>query len=148
MLIVTDGAHAANSKPSGNYQLTTFATISNGHSGTDVTATRPQTPGPFYSPIGRPSVDPEPLIRMLVVGYCLGNCSERRLCEEAHLNLAYRWFCRLWLDGHVPDRSTFSKTGMAASATATCRAGCSSRWCAAAWTRVLWAAKALRWMRA
>jgi transposase len=64
---------------------------------------------PFYSTIGRPSVDPELMIRMLVVGYCLGIRSERRLCEEVHLNLAYRWFCRLGLDGSVPDHSTFSK---------------------------------------
>jgi transposase len=65
---------------------------------------------PFYSPIGRPSIDPELLIRMLIVGYCFGIRSERRLCEEVHLNLAYRWFCRLGLDGDVPDHSTFSKT--------------------------------------
>src|ERR1700688_3969176 len=64
---------------------------------------------PFYSPMGRPSVDPELLIRMLLVGYCFGIRSERRLCEEVHLNLAYRWFCRLGLDGDVPDHSTFSK---------------------------------------
>jgi transposase len=64
---------------------------------------------PFYSPIGRPSIDPELLIRMLIVGYCFGIRSERRLCEEVHLNLAYRWFCRLGLDGDVPDHSTFSK---------------------------------------
>ena len=64
---------------------------------------------PFYSPIGRPSIDPELMIRMLLVGYCLGIRSERRLCEEVHLNLAYRWFCRLGLDGDVPDHSTFSK---------------------------------------
>ena len=64
---------------------------------------------PFYSPIGRPSIDPELLIRMLLVGYCLGIRSERRLCEEVHLNLAYRWFCRLGLDGDVPDHSTVSK---------------------------------------
>jgi transposase len=64
---------------------------------------------PFYSSTGRPSVDPELLIRMLIVGYCSGIRSERRLCEEVHLNLAYRWFCRLGLDGEVPDHSTFSK---------------------------------------
>src|ERR1700757_1480004 len=64
---------------------------------------------PFYSPIGRPSVDPELMIRMLLIGYCLGIRSERRLCEEVHLNLAYRWFCRPGLDGDVPDHSTFSK---------------------------------------
>ena len=64
---------------------------------------------PFYSELGRPSIDPELMIRMLIVGYCLGIRSERRLCEEVHLNLAHRWFCRLGLDGSVPDHSTFSK---------------------------------------
>ena len=64
---------------------------------------------PFYSEIGRPSIDPELMIRMLIVGYCFGIRSERRLCEEVHLNLAYRWFCRLGLEGDVPDHSTFSK---------------------------------------
>jgi transposase len=64
---------------------------------------------PFYSHTGRPSVDPELMIRMLLVGYCYGLRSERRLCEETHLNLAYRWFCRLGLEGAVPDHSTFSK---------------------------------------
>jgi len=64
---------------------------------------------PFYSETGRPSIDPELMIRMLLIGYCLGIRSERRLCEEVHLNLAYRWFCRLGLDGSVPDHSTFSK---------------------------------------
>ena len=63
----------------------------------------------FYSPIGRPSIDPELMIRMLVVGYCFAIRSERRLCEEVDLNLAYRWFCRLGLEGAVPDHSTFSK---------------------------------------
>jgi transposase len=65
--------------------------------------------GPYYSDVGRPSIDPELMMRMLIVGYCLGIRSERRLCEEVHLNLAYRWFCRLGLDGDVPDHSTFSK---------------------------------------
>lgn len=64
---------------------------------------------PFYSAIGRPSVDPELMIRTLIVGYCFGIRSEQRLCEETHLNLAHRWFCRLGLDGDVPDHSTFSK---------------------------------------
>ena len=45
---------------------------------------------PFYSSTGRPSIDPELLIRMHLVGYCFGVRSERRLCEEVHLNLAYR----------------------------------------------------------
>jgi transposase len=64
---------------------------------------------PFYSSTGRPSIDPEFLIRMLIIGYCFGIRSERRLCDEVHLNLAYRWFCRLGLEGRVPDHSTFSK---------------------------------------
>src|ERR1700741_5064564 len=64
---------------------------------------------PFYSEVGRPSIDPELMIRMLIVGYCFGIRSERRLCEEVHLNLGYLWFCRLGLDGAVPDHSTFSK---------------------------------------
>ena len=47
---------------------------------------------PHYSHTGRPSIDPELMIRMLLIGYCYGIRSERRLCEEVHLNLAYRWF--------------------------------------------------------
>jgi transposase len=62
-----------------------------------------------YSNTGRPSIDPELMIRMLVIGYCFGIRSERRLCEEVHLNLAYRWFCRLGLEDKIPDHSTFSK---------------------------------------
>jgi transposase len=50
---------------------------------------------PFYSSLGRPSIDPALMVRMLIVGYCFGVRSERRLCEEVHLNLAYRWFCHL-----------------------------------------------------
>ena len=64
---------------------------------------------PFYSHTGRPSVDPELMMRMLIVGYSFGIRSERRLCEEVRLNLAYRWFCRLGLEDEVPDHSTFSK---------------------------------------
>jgi transposase len=63
---------------------------------------------PLYSDIGRPSVDPELMIRMLIVGYCYGVRSERKLCEEVELHLAYRWFCRLDLNDKVPDHSTFS----------------------------------------
>ena len=58
--------------------------------------------GPFYSDIGRPSIDPELLIRMLIIGYCFGIRSERKLCEEVRLHLAYRWFCRLDLNDAVP----------------------------------------------
>jgi transposase len=63
---------------------------------------------PFYSEIGRPSIDPELMIRMLIVAYCYGIRSERKLCEEVDLHLAHRWFCRLDLDDKVPDHSTFS----------------------------------------
>ena len=63
---------------------------------------------PFYSEIGRPSIDPELMIRMLIVGYCYGIRFERKLCEEVELHLAHRWFCRLDLDDRVPDHSTFS----------------------------------------
>lgn len=63
----------------------------------------------YYSHTGRPSIDPELIMRMLIIGYSLGIRSERRLCEEVHLNLAYRWFCHLSLDDKVPDHSTFSK---------------------------------------
>src|SRR5215470_196752 len=65
--------------------------------------------GPFYSDIGRPSIDPELLIRMLIIGYCFGIRSERKLCEEVRLHLAYRWFCRLDLNDAVPHHSTFSE---------------------------------------
>lgn len=52
---------------------------------------------PYYSTMGRPSIDPEPMIRMLIAGDCFGIRSERRLWEEVNLNLAYRWFCKLSL---------------------------------------------------
>ena len=64
---------------------------------------------PYYSEIGRPSVDPDLMIRMLIVGYCYGLRSERRLTQEVELHLAYRWFCRLDLDDKVPHHSTFSE---------------------------------------
>src|SRR5579864_2834733 len=62
----------------------------------------------FYSDIGRPSIDPELMIRMLLVGYCYGIRHERQLCQEVSLHLAYRWFCKLDLDDKVPHHSTFS----------------------------------------
>jgi transposase len=64
---------------------------------------------PYYSEIGRPSVDPELMIRMLIIGYCYGLRSERRLTQEVELHLAYRWFCRVDLDDKVPHHSTFSE---------------------------------------
>jgi transposase len=79
----------------------------------------------YYSETGRPSIDPELMIRMLIVGYSFGIRSERRLCDEVHLNLAYRWFCRLGLDGDVPDHSTFPRTATAVFARAIFCASCS-----------------------
>ncbi|MEO1681623.1 MAG: IS1182 family transposase [Pseudomonadota bacterium] len=64
---------------------------------------------PFFIAVGCPSIDLELMSRMLLVGYTDGIRSERRLCQEVHLNLAYRWFCRLDLTDRVPDHSTFSK---------------------------------------
>lgn len=63
----------------------------------------------FYSSTGRPSIDPEVLLRLLLVGYLYGITSERRLLEEVKMHLAYRWFTRLGFDQEIPDHSTFSK---------------------------------------
>jgi transposase len=90
---------------------------------------------PYYSDIGRPSVDPELMVRMLIVGYCFGIRSERRLCEEVHLNLAYRWFCRLGLEDRVRTTRPSRRRAMAAFARATFSVSSSSRrWCTA-WPR-------------
>lgn len=74
----------------------------------DVSGVRQNLSG-CYSRTGRPSIDPELMVRMLLVGYVMGIRSERRLCDEVHLNLAYRWFCELDLNDAIPDHSTFSK---------------------------------------
>lgn len=63
----------------------------------------------LYSHTGRPSVDPEILLRMLLIGYLYGITSERRLCEEVKMHIGYRWFVGLNLEDKVPDHSTFSK---------------------------------------
>jgi transposase len=63
---------------------------------------------PHYSHLGCPSVCPELMVRMLLVGYCYSIRSERRLCQEVKVNLAYRWFCGLGLEDKVPNHSTFS----------------------------------------
>ena len=65
------------------------------------------------------------MIRMLIVGYCSEIRSERRLCDEVHLNLAYRWFCRIGLEGAVPDHSTLLEEPAPASGTAISCASCS-----------------------
>jgi transposase len=63
----------------------------------------------FYSSTGRPSIDPEVLLRLLLVGYLYGITSERRLLDEVRMHLAYRWFARLDFNAEIPDHSTFSK---------------------------------------
>src|SRR5215470_4365483 len=64
---------------------------------------------PYYSPLGRPSIDPELMIRMLIIGYVFGIRSERLLCREVKVNLAYRWFCGLRIEDAIPDHSAFSR---------------------------------------
>jgi transposase-like protein DUF772 len=64
---------------------------------------------PYYSPTGRPSIDPVLMIRMLIVGYAFAIRSERRLCSEVQVNLAYRWFCKLAIEDKIPDHSVFSR---------------------------------------
>ena len=63
-----------------------------------------------YSHTGRPSIDPVLMIRMLIIGYVFAIFSERALCREVQLNLAYRWFCGLGIDDKIPDHSAFSRT--------------------------------------
>jgi transposase len=64
---------------------------------------------PYYSHTGRPSIDPELMIRMLIVGYVFAIRSERMICREVQVNLAYRWYCRLGIEDQVPDHSAFSR---------------------------------------
>ena len=64
---------------------------------------------PYYSHTGRPSIDPVLMIRMLIVGYVFAIRSERRICAEVQVNLAYRWYCRLSVEDKIPDHSVFSR---------------------------------------
>ena len=64
---------------------------------------------PYYSHTGRPSIDPVLMIRMLIVGYVFAIRSERRLCAEVQVNLAYRWFCKLGIEDNIPDHSVFCR---------------------------------------
>src|SRR5205085_4725155 len=84
---------------------------------------------PFYSEMGRPWIDPELLIRMLIVGYCFGIRSERRLCEEVHLNLRTAGFVDWASTVRYLIIRPFRRTGMAVSAIAICCAGCSKPCC-------------------
>src|SRR4029078_3965439 len=64
---------------------------------------------PYYSHTRRPSIDPVLMIRMLIVGYVFAIRSERRICAEVQVNLAYRWFCRLGIEDRLPDHHGFSR---------------------------------------
>src|ERR1700685_1897476 len=64
---------------------------------------------PYYSHTGRPSIDPVLMIRMLLVGYVFAIRSERRVCAEIQVNLAYRWFCKLGIEDKMPDHSVFCR---------------------------------------
>jgi transposase len=64
---------------------------------------------PYYSHTGRPSIDPVLMIRMLITGYVFAIRSERQLCSEVQVNLAYRWFCKLSIEDDVPNHSVFSR---------------------------------------
>jgi len=102
----------------------------------------------YYSPLGRPSIDPVLMIRMLIVGYVFAIRSERLLCREVQVNLAYRWFCGLSIEDKIPDHSAFSRARNERFRESAIFPVCSS----ALWRRALrraWlAAKALRSMRA
>ena len=65
---------------------------------------------PYYSHTGRPSIDPELMLRMLIIGYVFAIRSERRICAEVQVNLAYRWFCRLGVEDAIPNPSVFSRS--------------------------------------
>src|SRR3954466_14226472 len=64
---------------------------------------------PFYSKIGRPSIDPELMMRMLIIGYAFAIRSERAICRDVQVNFAYRWFCGLGIEDRIPDHSAFSR---------------------------------------
>jgi transposase len=74
--------------------------------------------------VGPPSIDPELMIRMLIIGYCMGIRSERRHCDEVRINLALSLVLSLGLEGEVPDHSTFSKNATAVFARSICCASC------------------------
>ena len=69
---------------------------------------------PYYSHTGRPSIDPVLMIRMLLVGYIFAIRSERQICSEVQVNLAYRWFCKLTIEDGIPDHSVFCRARMSA----------------------------------
>ena len=103
---------------------------------------------PHYSSMGRPSIDPELMIRMLVVGYVFAIRSERLICREVQVNLAYRWFCKLGIEDAVPDHSGSRVLGTSVFVKAMFSAGCSNGSSRRALRLVWLVAKALPSMRA
>jgi len=87
---------------------------------------------PYYSPLGRPSIDPVLMIRMLILGYVFAIRSERLLCREVQVNLAYRWFCGLSIEDKIPDHSAFSRARNERFRDSDISGACSSGW----WRRV------------
>ena len=94
---------------------------------------------PYYSHTGRPSIDPVLMIRMLIVGYVFALRSERRLCSEVRVNLAYRWFCKLGIEDDIPIIRCSAVPGMSAFARAMPCAGYLRRWWRSA-SRLVWSA--------
>ena len=103
---------------------------------------------PHYSSMGRPSIDPELMIRMLVVGYVFAIRSERLICREVQVNLAYRWFCKLGIEDSIPIIRHFRVPATSVSAMEMYSATCSSGSSRPALQPVWLAVKALRSMRA
>ena len=103
---------------------------------------------PYYSRFGRPSLDPALMIRMLIVGYVFAIRSERALCRDVRVNLAYRWFCGLSLEDkfRITRRSHAPVTSV--SVTATSLGACSSASSALVWRPAWSVAKVMPWMRA
>ena len=101
---------------------------------------------PYYSRLGRPSIDPVLMIRMLIVGYVFAIRSERALCRDVRVNLAYRWFCGLSIEDKIPDHSAFHGLAMSGSAIATSSVVFSSVLWVRASGRAWSAARASRWM--
>ena len=103
---------------------------------------------PYYSHTGRPSIDPELMVRMLLVGYVFAIRSERQLCSELQVNMAYRWFCGLSIESTIPDHSLFSRARHERFRAADLCAVCSNRWLIPALRRGWWAARRSRSMPA
>lgn len=103
---------------------------------------------PYHSDTGRPSIDPELMIRMLIVGYVFAIRSERQLCGEVQVNMAYRWFCGLSIESTTPDHSVFSRARHERFREGEFLAVCSRVWLEPALGRALWVARPFRSMPA